>query len=52
MSAEFELFVERTFDAPAWAVWKAWTEHLAEWWAPKPWTATVIEQDLRAGGNR
>lgn len=51
MSAEFELSIERTFDAPVWAVWKAWTDHLAEWWAPKPWTAKVIEQDLRAGGK-
>ena len=51
MTGTHELFVERTLDAPAWALWKAWTEHLEEWWAPKPWTARIIEQDLRPGGK-
>lgn len=51
MTAEFELSVERVFDAPVAAVWEAWTEHLEEWWAPKPWTSKLIEQDLRAGGK-
>lgn len=47
----YELVVERLIDAPADAVWKAWTEHLEEWWCPKPWTTEVIEHDLRAGGR-
>ena len=51
MDAEFELYIERTLDAPVWAVWRAWTEHLEEWWAPKPWTSRIVEQDLRAGGK-
>jgi uncharacterized protein YndB with AHSA1/START domain len=51
MIAEHELFIERTLDAPASAIWKAWTDHLEEWWAPKPWTTKIVEQDLRAGGK-
>jgi uncharacterized protein YndB with AHSA1/START domain len=51
MSADLELSIERTFDAPVAAVWRAWTDHLEEWWAPRPWTAKIIEQDLRAGGK-
>ena len=50
MSA-FELTVERLLDAPVDAVWRAWTEHLAEWWCPRPWTTELIEQDLRPGGR-
>ena len=51
MSAQHELFIERTLDAPVGAIWKAWTDHLEEWWAPKPWTTKIVEQDLRAGGK-
>src|SRR3954471_8096391 len=51
MKAEYELFIERVFYAPFAAVWRAWTEHLEEWWAPKPWTAKIVEQELRAGGK-
>ena len=47
----FELAVERLIAAPPKMVWAAWTEHLAEWWAPKPWTTIVIENDLRPGGR-
>lgn len=47
-----ELTVERTFNAPRQLVWKAWTEpeRLAQWWAPKGWTTTIHELDLRPGG--
>lgn len=46
-----ELSVEKLIDAPIDAVWKAWTDHLEEWWCPKPWTTELIEQDLRPGGR-
>ena len=49
--AKFELAVERYIDAPPETVFKVWTERLEEWWAPKPWTTKVIEQDLRPGGR-
>jgi uncharacterized protein YndB with AHSA1/START domain len=46
-----ELWIERVLDAPVAAVWRAWTEHLEEWWCPKPWTTELIEMDLRPGGR-
>jgi uncharacterized protein YndB with AHSA1/START domain len=49
--ARFELAVERHIAAPPETVFRAWTERLEEWWAPKPWTTEVIEQDLRPGGR-
>lgn len=49
--APFELAVERYIDAPTATVFKVWTERLAEWWCPQPWTTEVIEQDLRPGGR-
>ena len=38
-------------DAPIAAVWKAYTEHLNDWFCPPPWRAEVVEMDLRAGGR-
>lgn len=49
MSAH-ELLIERTMDAPASALWKAYTDHLEEWFCPKPWRAEVEAMDLRSGG--
>ncbi len=49
--AEFELSVEHYINAPPEVVFKVWTTRLEEWWAPKPWTTKLIEQDLRPGGR-
>ena len=49
--AQYELSVTRLIAAPRDMVWRAWTERLEEWWAPRPWTTTLIEQDLRPGGR-
>jgi uncharacterized protein YndB with AHSA1/START domain len=49
--APFELAVELYIDAPLETVFKVWTERLEEWWAPKPWTTKLVEQDLRPGGR-
>ena len=51
MSDVHELSITRLIDAPREAVWRAFTDHLAEWWCPKPWTVELIEQDLCAGGR-
>ena len=45
-----ELVVERHFDVPPEAVWTEWTDHLAEWWCPKPWVTRIVENDMRPGG--
>lgn len=48
-----DLVLERDIDVPLELVWKAWTspEHLSKWFAPKPWTITSCEVDLRPGGS-
>lgn len=48
-----DLVLERVVDVPPHLVWKAWTEprHLKEWFAPRPWTITDVELDLRPGGT-
>ena len=47
----YELAVERLIDAPVAAVWRAYTDHLGDWFCPRPWRAQVVEMDLRAGGR-
>ena len=49
--APYELAVERFIDAPPDIVFRVWTGRLEDWWAPKPWTTRLIEQDLRPGGR-
>lgn len=51
MNETFELKIERLIDAPPALVWRAWTEHLAEWFCPLPWRAEVIAYELRPGGR-
>jgi uncharacterized protein YndB with AHSA1/START domain len=47
-----ELVLTRTYDAPAAALFKAWTdpELVKQWFTPKPWSTTRAEFDLRPGG--
>lgn len=49
--SEHELTVERLMEAPASALWRAYTDHLGEWFCPPPWRAEVKVMDLRAGGR-
>ena len=51
MTAPFELSLTRLIDAPADAVWRAWSEHQDEWFCPRPWRSKTIVQDLRPGGR-
>lgn len=52
--SERDLFVTRTFDAPAHIVFAAWTkpEQFKQWWALKSTGMTIIacDMDVRAGG--
>jgi len=50
MSAH-ELVIERVLDAPVAALWRAYTDHLEEWFCPKPWRAELVAMELRAGGR-
>lgn len=49
---KLDLVLQRTVDVPRELVWAAWTtpEHMIHWFAPKPWTTTKCEVDLRPGG--
>jgi uncharacterized protein YndB with AHSA1/START domain len=53
--SERELVVTRTFDAPARAVFEAWTrpELMKQWWTPKSFGLSLIscEMDVRVGGG-
>lgn len=46
-----ELSLTREIDAPPALVYRAWTDHLTDWFAPRPLTTTVIDIDFRAGGR-
>jgi uncharacterized protein YndB with AHSA1/START domain len=53
MSETTTLRIERTFNAPARAVFDAWTseEVMRRWWHPgEDWETPVAEVDLRVGG--
>ena len=49
--AGYPLSIERRMAAPPAAVWRAWAEHLTEWFAPAPWKTVEADLDLRAGGR-
>jgi uncharacterized protein YndB with AHSA1/START domain len=54
MSENTTLRMERTFEAPAQAVFDAWTseEVMRRWWhADRDWETPVAEVDLRVGGT-
>jgi uncharacterized protein YndB with AHSA1/START domain len=51
-SSDRELTLTRIIDAPREKVFRAWTdpELLKQWFAPKPWTTSMAELDVRPGG--
>ncbi|HEY0743103.1 MAG TPA: SRPBCC family protein [Chryseosolibacter sp.] len=51
-SAERELVMVRTFNAPRKLVFEVWTDpkHLDAWWGPKGFTNVTKEMDVRPGG--
>ena len=52
-TAERELTITRTINAPREKVFKAWTDpvQLANWWGPKGFSSTIHEADARPGGK-
>ncbi len=51
-TAENDLVLTRVMDASRDKLFRAWTEPalMKQWFAPKPWTISEVETDLRAGG--
>ncbi len=47
----YVLSLTRLIDAPPALVYRAWVEHLPEWWGPHCMTTPVCEMDLRVGGK-
>lgn len=47
------IYIERTFDAPAEKVWKAWTEPalVMRWWGPANFSSPAAKIDFRVGGT-
>jgi uncharacterized protein YndB with AHSA1/START domain len=52
-TGERELVLTRVFNATPEKLYRAWTdpELMNEWFCPKPWKATVMQNDVRAGGS-
>lgn len=46
-----ELAVERVMDAPVDVVWDAVTNHLTEWWCPRPWRSEIEALEWKSGGR-
>jgi uncharacterized protein YndB with AHSA1/START domain len=51
-TADREIVIVRTVNAPRELVWRAWTEpgHVAAWWGPNGFRTTIHEMDFRVGG--
>ena len=47
-----DLVLSRIIDAPREKAYAAYTTpaKVAQWWAPRPWTASVLQMDLKPGG--
>lgn len=53
MRDEKGIVIERIFNAPPAAVWRAWTdpELIKTWWGPEGFSAPSVKVDLRVGGQ-
>jgi len=53
MKAKKGVVIERVFDAPRDAVYRAWTKPdlMTKWWGPEGFSAPSINVDLRVGGK-
>ena len=52
-TADREILLTRTFDAPRELVWSAMTDpkHVVHWWGPRGFTITTHSRDLKTGGH-
>ena len=52
MNTDRDLVITRDIAAPRDKLYRCWTEPdlLKQWFAPKPWTTSHVEIDLRVGG--
>lgn len=53
MNKEKGIVIERIFNAPREAVWRAWTEPelIKKWWGPEGFSAPSIKLELRVDGK-
>ena len=53
MSTDLDLVITRDIAVPRDKLYRCWTEPalVKQWFAPKPWTVTRAETDVRAGGS-
>jgi uncharacterized protein YndB with AHSA1/START domain len=51
-TADREIVITRTLDAPRELVFDAWTDPdtMGDWWGPRGFTTTTSERDVRPGG--
>lgn len=51
--AQYELKIDLVLDAPREKLFRCWTDPalLKQWFAPKPWTISSAEMDVRPGGT-
>jgi uncharacterized protein YndB with AHSA1/START domain len=52
-TADRELVITRSYDAPAHLLFRAWSqpEHIMRWFGPEGWPVTHCEMDFRVGGT-
>ena len=52
-TADREIRLSRSFQAPPELVWKAFTDprHVVNWWGPKGFSTTIEKMDVRPGGE-
>jgi uncharacterized protein YndB with AHSA1/START domain len=51
-TADRELILTRTLNAPIELVWEVWTDpqHIAQWWGPEGFTNTISNMEVKPGG--
>ena len=52
-TADREISISRTLDAPIELVWKVWTdpEHIKNWWGPYGFTNSISKMDVTPEGE-